>query len=45
VYRGYRDTGLGLVYIYLIDPMPVGQGSYRTKTSCAQEIKCIYVKP
>lgn len=43
--RGYSDTGLGLVYTYLIDPLPIGQGSYRTETSGAQEIKRIYVRP
>lgn len=45
VCRGYSDTGLGLVYIYLIDPLPIGQGSYRTETSGVQEIKRIYVRP
>lgn len=45
VCKGYSDTGYGLVYIYLNDPLPVGSGTYRTETNGAQEIERIYVRP
>ncbi|AKB81922.1 GTPases - Sulfate adenylate transferase subunit 1 [Methanosarcina barkeri 3] len=42
---GYGDTGIGLYYIYINDPLPVGSGHQTVEVNGAQERKRIYVRP
>ena len=44
VCRGYLSSG-SLVYLYIIDPEPIGSGSYTIERSGENEIKRIYVRP
>lgn len=41
---GYLSSG-SLVYLYIIDPLPVGSGSYTIERSGAKEVARIYVRP
>ena len=41
---GYLRSG-SLVYLYIIDPMPIGSGSYIMEKSGANEVERIYVRP
>jgi len=41
---GYLSSG-SLVYLYIIDPLPVGSGSYTMELSGGSETKRIYVRP
>ncbi|MDY9927703.1 C39 family peptidase [Methanosarcina sp.] len=42
---GYGDTGVGLYYIYINDPWPVGSGHRTVEVNGAQETGRIYVRP
>ncbi|KKG07937.1 C39 family peptidase [Methanosarcina sp. 2.H.A.1B.4] len=44
VCRGYLSSG-SLVYLYIIDPEPIGSGEYKIERSGENEIKRIYVRP
>lgn len=44
VCRGYLSSG-SLVYLYIIDPLPIGSGEYKIERSGANEVKRIYVRP
>lgn len=41
---GYLSSG-SLVYLYIIDPLPIGSGSYTMERSGANEVARIYVRP
>ncbi|MPN15271.1 hypothetical protein SDC9_162601 [bioreactor metagenome] len=41
----YGDTGVGVYYIYINDPLPVGSGHKTVEVNGARERKRIYVRP